>query len=416
MKEVKILNKTGFTLIELLAVLIIIAVISLISAPIVLNVIDESKQSAKLVAARNYFKAADGALSLLSLNNKVVEDGTFAISKDGEICLYGLKDNKCLGNTNDIIVLDINGEKPDKGYITISSGVITNLDLYYEDQILSKTGNDDFITPTYRVGQEIKFNPGIGEMTWNVISETKDTVTLMLNQNLPKLPSNEQLVVSYDQIFDELCAMDSSSFTNVDYIKNFSYSNYEGIYKNIEIRNGNVTITDGFGNKRTLSGKTKMRILTFEEAYKIILMNDPRAAYELSDAKLDDNFEFVLDAQMGMTLEEAETMGIKSWDDVREFILKEEPELGVNNIIRRYGQITNIHMILYSEAGVFSDPNVNFPSWLDSNLGDGWYALLTTVGTGIYSSIDASPAVVIQTMNYPTGIRPVIEIPKSKLK
>ena len=133
MYKKELLNKKGFTLIELLAVLVILAVISLITAPIVINLTDESKKSAKLVAARNYLRAAESELSLITLNSGVVDDGTFPISKDGEICLYGMKDNKCLGNIDDIISLDITGEKPKKGYVTISSGNITNIVLYYED-------------------------------------------------------------------------------------------------------------------------------------------------------------------------------------------------------------------------------------------------------------------------------------------
>ena len=420
MYKKELLNKKGFTLIELLAVLVILAVISLITAPIVINLIDESKQSAKLVAARNYLKSAESELSLITLNSGVVDDGTFPISKDGEICLYGMKDNKCLGNIDDIISLDITGEKPKKGYETISSGNITNIDLYYEDLILSKTGNSDFFVPTYKVGQQIKFNPGPAEFTWNVVSETDDTVMLLLNQNLPKSLNTTTLFnIQYDQIFDELCKMDTTSFTNVDYIKNFSYSNSQGVYKNIEIRNGNVTITNDADEKRVVPGKTKMRILTFEEVYRIILMSDPNAAYELSDAKLDDELEFVLDSN-GLTLEDAEAMGIRTWDDARNMLMG--PEVGLETFSRRDVQITNIHMILYSEAGIFSDPNVNFPSWLASNLdsqvtGSHWYyALLTSLGNGMYATIDDSPSVMLNTINYPTGIRPVIEVSKDKLK
>lgn len=412
-------NKKGFTLIELLAVLVILAIVTLIAAPVVINLTDESKLSAKLVAARNYLKSAESALSLITLNSGVVEDGTFPISKDGEICLYGMKDNKCLGNTSDIISLDINGQKPDKGYVTIASGNIINIDLYYDDLILSKTGNDDFIIPTYRVGQQIKFNPGPGVFTWNVVSETEDTVTLLLNQNLPQsLGTSTLFNVSYDQIFDKLCGMDTSSFTNVDYIKNFSYSNSQGVYKNIQIRNGNVTITNDADEKRVVPGKTKMRILTFEEAYRIVLMSDPNAAYELSDAKLDDNLEFILDTN-GLTLEDAEAMGIRTWADARNMLMG--PEVGLETFSRRDVQMLNIHMILYSEAGIFSDPNVNFPSWLASNLdskvtGSHWYALLTSLGNGMYATIDDSPSVMLSTINDSTGIRPVIEVSKDKLK
>ena len=56
------MNKKGFTLIELLAVIIILAVIALISTPIILDVVEDSRKSADrssanlvLSAANNYY-------------------------------------------------------------------------------------------------------------------------------------------------------------------------------------------------------------------------------------------------------------------------------------------------------------------------------------------------------------------------
>ena len=46
--------KKGFTLIELLAVIVILAIIALIATPIVLNVINDTKESAVLRGAEFY--------------------------------------------------------------------------------------------------------------------------------------------------------------------------------------------------------------------------------------------------------------------------------------------------------------------------------------------------------------------------
>ena len=43
--------KNGFTLIELLAVIVILAIITLIAVPIVLNIINDSKESSLLRSA-----------------------------------------------------------------------------------------------------------------------------------------------------------------------------------------------------------------------------------------------------------------------------------------------------------------------------------------------------------------------------
>ena len=47
----------AFTLIELLAVIVILAIIAIIATPIVLSIINESKESAQLRSAEFYIKA-----------------------------------------------------------------------------------------------------------------------------------------------------------------------------------------------------------------------------------------------------------------------------------------------------------------------------------------------------------------------
>ena len=43
------MNKKGFTLIELLAVIVILAIIALIAVPIVLGIIDNTKESSRQI-------------------------------------------------------------------------------------------------------------------------------------------------------------------------------------------------------------------------------------------------------------------------------------------------------------------------------------------------------------------------------
>ena len=53
------MNKKGFTLIELLAVIVILAIIAVIATPIVLNIINESKENARLRSAEMYLNAVE---------------------------------------------------------------------------------------------------------------------------------------------------------------------------------------------------------------------------------------------------------------------------------------------------------------------------------------------------------------------
>ena len=52
-------NKKGFTLIELLAVIVILAVIALITTPIVLGIINDAKEASNLRSVEAYAKAVE---------------------------------------------------------------------------------------------------------------------------------------------------------------------------------------------------------------------------------------------------------------------------------------------------------------------------------------------------------------------
>ena len=53
------MRNKGFTLVELLAVIVILAIISLIATPMVLGVIEKSKKSAAIESANGIMDAAE---------------------------------------------------------------------------------------------------------------------------------------------------------------------------------------------------------------------------------------------------------------------------------------------------------------------------------------------------------------------
>ena len=63
------MNKKGFTLIELLAVIVILAIIALIATPIVLNVIDNTKEESGLRSAEFYLKGLE-----LSIAQEILDE------------------------------------------------------------------------------------------------------------------------------------------------------------------------------------------------------------------------------------------------------------------------------------------------------------------------------------------------------
>lgn len=130
------MNKKGFTLIELLAVIVILAIIALIATPIVLSIIEETKESAVLRSAEMYTKSAELSIEQSTLKNKNITDGTYNL-KDGDICL----------NTDctDKLEVEISGKVPDSGTITILNGSISELSLILDGKEIYKNDKGELV-------------------------------------------------------------------------------------------------------------------------------------------------------------------------------------------------------------------------------------------------------------------------------
>ena len=93
--------KKGFTLIELLAVIVILAIISLIAVPIVINIINDSKEESQKRSIDMYGKAIENAIAknqILNRNNKLTG-------------IYNTKDNNIVknNNVNEVLKIEYNG-------------------------------------------------------------------------------------------------------------------------------------------------------------------------------------------------------------------------------------------------------------------------------------------------------------------
>ena len=80
------MKNKGFTLIELLAVIVILAIIALIATPIVLNIIDDTKESSAKESVNLYARAIQQSVARYQLNNPgaSVLSGTFTASNGGK--------------------------------------------------------------------------------------------------------------------------------------------------------------------------------------------------------------------------------------------------------------------------------------------------------------------------------------------
>ncbi len=67
--------KKGFTLLELLAVIVVLAIIALIAYPIILNIIETSRQRSAVIAAQNYIQAVNYKITQEEVKGNVTPSG-----------------------------------------------------------------------------------------------------------------------------------------------------------------------------------------------------------------------------------------------------------------------------------------------------------------------------------------------------
>ena len=113
-------NKKGFTLIELLAVIVVLAIIALIATPIVMNTIKNAKKGAAERTADNYIKQVETAVAESRIDGTKVANGTYNIQPDGNLC----PESGCGENDKDKITIDMSGTKPTSGKIKITNGSV----------------------------------------------------------------------------------------------------------------------------------------------------------------------------------------------------------------------------------------------------------------------------------------------------
>ena len=420
-------QKNGFTLIELLAVIVILAIIALIATPIVLGIIEDSKNSSQLQSAIFYLDAVENAIGKEMLDGSKVEDGTYDIIEDGDLC-KDYKDGKCINK----IGVDATGELPKSGTIKIEKGRIKDLELVYENKTIGKDNNGDlvFVEPTellYRIGEEVTFNPGDGDRTWNVIGEDKDTVMLMMTENLGDTvkwhsgPSCENIFGPKDAL--EYLNSLTIGWSNVDPIESYSYTNnLNGIsrpygYQKVEITNGVTTLTDWKGNTTTLdeTNKAKARILSIEEILEISSKINENLTIENLEAYITRHLSTLNSAFNGTATNVDEIIEvITSYGDTYEFLKLES----------KHVQLYGIVLLLVFNAGLEPEYNLLFPEYLYNNLNNedginGYWTLSTEAEGNNRNSWQVGYEGVMlgsSVWSEDYGVRPVITIPKTKLK
>lgn len=164
------MKKKGFTLIELLAVIIVLAIIALISTPIVINYVEEGQKRALSSSASNLIKEAQ------------------MYCESGETCLYTVTDGKLYKGSdyvattggkdeNGIVKVDSDGI----GYADIhnhkwnaykyESDLVVNIKDYVEENIAYQSIKDKLEEDTTHIKKNVKVNGKTVDKIIGTVSE-----------------------------------------------------------------------------------------------------------------------------------------------------------------------------------------------------------------------------------------------------
>jgi prepilin-type N-terminal cleavage/methylation domain-containing protein len=132
--------KKGFTLIELLAVIIILAIISLIATPITLNIVEESRKSAAKASANSYIKAIEYKASMSALEGNTYEN------KDDYVY--------------DEISVDVSGTLPTGGIYSLKDQIVTSAVFCIDGYEISYSDSKTEVSGTCK-GEDLKLNGSV---------------------------------------------------------------------------------------------------------------------------------------------------------------------------------------------------------------------------------------------------------------
>ena len=115
------MRKKGFTLIELLAVIVILAILALITVPIVLRLVNNARKDSAIRSAENYLDGVKKAVMNDSMNTE---------SEIDECIVQG--DGNIFCNDKYPLTVEVDGKKPNSGTIAFANGTISDVtDLHF---------------------------------------------------------------------------------------------------------------------------------------------------------------------------------------------------------------------------------------------------------------------------------------------
>ena len=238
------MKRNAFTLIELLAVIVILAIISLIAVPIIIHIIDDSKKASNIENIKLYAEAIELSIAKNQMLNNNIILGKYKSDDDHYIVNYK--------NINQKIIVDYNGPQIKCDFIKIySNGKVylkecsvngEKVEYVYGNKKICVESNDENDYEMAYCGNE-KFY--ILNSFLNL--ETDETIVMMASKNL-KLINNKYIQDSnYNKIrfspnnywVDDTCvyANDVSNRWKCNYKQKYTDSNGFVYDENAEIYN-----------------------------------------------------------------------------------------------------------------------------------------------------------------------------------